>query len=197
MEFKIGGITVEFSFWFFCVISALFLFSSNNIILLALFFIIIHELSHVNVMILKKEPIQKIVFKPFGVEIVKDYNINYSYKNYMQIYSAGIIINGFLSLVFIIIYINYNDYVFFICSAINFSLFAFNALPISVLDGGVMIKYTYIHFFGIEKGEKIAKEISLLFSGILLILGVILYALGYVNITIIITSIYLFTKNFN
>ncbi|MGL5972475.1 MAG: site-2 protease family protein, partial [Oscillospiraceae bacterium] len=171
MTLQISSIKIKISFYFFLIMALLSMFQSNKTIIASLFFVVLHEVSHIIAMIINGEKVNCITLLPFGVKIVKNDSVKYGYWSEFFIYSAGLITNFTLFIIFLFLFLNYNKDIFLLISFINFYLFLFNILPIKVLDGGNILRIILINRVGLYKGEKIAFYISLIISILILILG--------------------------
>lgn len=190
MTFFINEIKFYISFYFLLIMSLLF-FLNNNIYLISyLFFIFIHEISHIYMMIIYNNYIKEISLLPFGVKILKKQNFNNSYIKDVFILSAGIFSNLLFFLLFKFLQKIYINEMFIIFANINLTLVIFNILPISVLDGGQILEILFLNKFG-YKGIKIYKIFSILLSIFLLFFSVYVFIFYNISITLVITSIYL------
>jgi len=197
MDFIIAGLKVKISFYFFAIMSILCLYSDNSILVASIFFILLHELAHIVAFVFFKQPIQEIILLPFGVKILRNDNINCSYFGEIIIYMAGVTVNAAVFVVTFHLYKTYNSYDFFIFSSINLVLCIFNLLPISVLDGGNILRITLINLMGLNRGENISEKISIILSLLIFFIILFLNTKFNVNYSLIITSVYLVISNFS
>lgn len=197
MVFFINNFKVKISFYFFLVMSLLCFYSDDYIVIASIFFVIIHELGHIFTFFIFKQPVQEIVLLPFGIKIIKNENLTCSYIIEIFIFSMGIIFNAILFAIFFFLYKIYNVQSFAIFSSINLVLLIFNALPISVLDGGNILKIFFVNIFGVSFGENLSKVISTIFS-IFIFFTVICLNIHYnISFSLVITSVYLLLSNFS
>lgn len=85
----------------------------------------------------------------------------------------------------------YSEFAFY-TAGISFTFFAFNMLPVSVLDGGRAIFMLTAYFVGADTAEKITDVTDTALTLCLLVLGIFLAAEKHGNGTIIIASLALF-----
>lgn len=190
------GIEIKISFLFFSLLAFLFFTSTNVVLTYAILFVVLHELGHVIAMRLKGDAIKRIVLKPFGVAIVKKNNLSLSYQDEMFIYLAGPLFNFILALLCLLLFQGTTIFDFALCSTVNCLLALFNLLPISVLDGGQILKMKWLEKYGSEIGERRFFFFSTFLS--LFLLAGALYGVLFNqwNITLPVTAFYLLVSNF-
>lgn len=176
------------------VFAIILFFLINNLsnYLFFLLFIILHELSHLLVGIIVGGKPKKLSIHPFGASIEF-----YSYGKRIFFYKIFFYLSGpFLNLALAIIFYflkieNYRLKIIYI----NIALCFFNLLPILPLDGGNIIKETFINIFNYEKGL----EIALIISKICLYIISFLYGIFIIkikNIYILFLILYLWKLYF-
>lgn len=165
-----------------------FIFNNLNIYLMFLFFVLIHEMSHLIVGLIIGGKPEKIYITPFGVSLeIYSYGKK-SHLNKILFYLSGPLINLILGYTFIYLkkYIKIEDEIIYT----NFAICFFNLLPILPLDGGKILK----EIFSIIFNSKISNDIIIIFSKIFLSVISLAYSILIIkvkNIYILILLIYL------
>lgn len=159
IRFKIFGVNFSISFLFLCLVSWFLVFDINNIALICLVSSLAHEISHILFLNLFSVKIEGVSFKVFGLSIKKNKQLTFSKE-------LLVLISGcFLNLIFVLVFLKLNNmYVVFI----NLIILIFNLMPISVFDGGQILKLLLERLIGCEKSFKICLNISIVFSCFLL-----------------------------
>lgn len=197
MSFYISNLEVNVSFYFWLVMSFLCFYTDDNIIIASIFFVLLHELAHIVMLLLLKQRIQKIILLPFGVKICKNDSINCSYINEFFIFIAGVLVNFLLFILFLFLYNTFYNYEYLIFSSINLALCIFNLLPVSVLDGGNLLRLFTVNVFGLSIGEYISNKVSVITSIFIFIFTIYCNIYYNVSFSLVITSFYLFLSNFS
>lgn len=195
MRFQLFGIPVKISFFFFSLLGFLFFTSSNPILIVGIFFVLLHELGHVFAMAFLGDKIALFEIKPFGVAIVKGNTLGMTFKKEVLVYFAGPLVNGVFAFTGYLLYRQNGVVLYGICAAVNLLLFLFNLLPVSVLDGGQLLKLFLVKKRGIEAGEFRFQKISTLFCFLLLLVALLLVVTKKTNVTILVTAVYLLAAN--
>ena len=196
MSFKIGKTEFKISFLFCILLALLITFDSDNILFFTFIFALFHELSHILMMIILRQRVKEISFEPFGIFIKKEENES-SFKADILIFSAGCIFNLFAFALFFLAYHFTGLKIFLKLFAINFILFAFNALPAKNLDGGDCLKLISEKYLSPENADKSGKIISAATAATLFATGMILCLKVGFNPSLLITALYLMFKTFN
>lgn len=170
IKFKIFGVSFSISFLFLCLVSWFLVFDINNIALICLVSSLAHELSHILFLTLFSVKIDGVSFKVFGLSIRKNKQLTFL-KEFLVLISGC-----FLNLIFVLFFLKLNNmYVVLV----NIIILIFNLMPISVFDGGQILKLFLERFLGYEKSFKICLNISIVFSCFLLVF--VLFVVFYVN----------------
>ncbi len=186
LEFSVCNCKIKIDFLFIAILSFAFLFDYKTGIYILLF-AIIHEFAHLVTLLLVGGKPKKINVSIFGFGLVYDDNL-YPTKE-LLFYLAGIIVNGILAIVFIIL--GKND-----LSYINFMLFAINALPIMPLDGGRALRVVLWKIFSYNVSIKVFVTISVVFYSALLLLSIyLLFSRGIFSLLIIAIYVGLYMIN--
>lgn len=148
----------------------------------------IHELAHIVTAKIYGANLHKIIIYPIGeMAIIKNLFLVKPLKR-IAIICAGPIINIVLGFIFMVL--GSSEILKFI-SITNFSIAAFNSLPIYPLDGGKLIHLIASNSIGILKSNEIIITISKLFILIIITMGIIQIILYPFNISLISLGIYL------
>ena len=190
MKFTIRKTKVEITFLFCIFISLLLAFDKSGNVLLCFVFIVFHELSHVVAMHFCAVKIKRIAFETFGIYIEKEEKELSASKNFLILLS-GCAFNFSACFCFVTAFCLSEKNIFLKCAIINFSLFAFNALPIKNLDGGDMLYLLLNEFELVKNPLNTVKSMSLATCALLFVLGVILCVKVRFNPSLIIVSLYL------
>ena len=161
---------------------------SKNPLLLILSYII-HEMGHIFFAKILKADISKISGGVFHLSISYDTK-KLTFLKEALVCSGGIIFNLFFALIFSLINTSNNDtlstlFVF------NISLALMNLYPISILDGGGIIKALISSQIQGEVAEKAVKWISFFFALILWLISVYFQIVFSTNVSLLFISIYL------
>lgn len=151
----------------------------------------LHELGHIIALKLCKCDIKKIRFLAVGLQIESNRLNNIGVLKQIFVFSSGVLINLFLVyLSHFLAYKGIRSYDFFIFSALNFYLLVLNLLPISILDGGQILRIILNKIFKTDKACRIFDEISFLTTILLILFSFSLIFKG--NYAFFVTSIYLY-----
>lgn len=143
----------------------LFMFFNNiGIYMMFMFFIIIHELSHLVVGIMIGGKPKRVTLNPFGLSLEF-----YSYGKEKSLYKILFYLSGpLINLVIALIIIFFEKIPY--CKEIfytNLTICIFNLIPIIPLDGGKILKEILKLIFGFEKSTMIVMFLSKLFLTII------------------------------
>lgn len=187
MSFNILGVSVSVSYPFLAVLTAFLTFDKTGLGGQMFCAALLHELGHLAVMYLFRQPPRSIDFVSFGIRIRKQQSTALSYGKEVLVFLAGPLSN-FISAA--ILYIM-ADAQFTQLALVHILLGLFNLLPIGALDGG-MIVGNLAHCFTSEHTAKvISLTVSLLCLLPIMAASFILAIQGKANVTLIVTSFYL------
>ncbi len=165
-----------------------FIFNNLNIYLMFLFFVLIHEISHLIVGLMMGGKAEKMYITPLGVSLeIYSYGKNSSLTKII-FYFSGPLINLILAFIFFYLEINMNFKEQLIYT--NLAICFFNLLPILPLDGGKILKEIFTIIFKSEISNYIMIIFSKIFLGIISLAYSILI-IKVKNIYILILLIYL------
>lgn len=167
---------IEINLKIFFLIILLLLFDNINTYLIFLFFILVHELSHLIVGILIGGKPQKMTISVFGVSIeFYSYGKNKTFSK-LIFFFIGPLINILIGLVCYKYMEDSNEKLLIIYT--NFALGIFNLLPILPLDGGKIMKEILKITLGFEKSNKIMIFVSKCF----LVIASLIYSVLIIEI---------------
>ena len=167
----------------------------NLLILLSI--ILIHELGHFSICLIKKYPVKNLTIYPIGGLLKIEEFINRDIDDELLLATMGII---FQSLYFFIIHYLYThgvvrEYIYDIYKTYNYSILIFNVLPIYPLDGAKILNLLLSKKLSYKLSNNITVCTSLITLLIMMIIGY--YKLNYTYILVLITlsiNIYTFYK---
>ena len=183
INFKIAGVKIRLTFLFTALLTVILLLDKSGLVLWGLIAAFMHEIGHIIAFIITGNKPCEISMEISGIKIVKA-NDNFNYAKEAVLLLSGPIINFGTAL---ILYLTNNIGIIFY---IHFMLGIFNMLPISVLDGGKLLKLALLYKMDINSAENFIKKMSYIIIIPLFIGGIILSF--NMNFTLLITSIYLF-----
>lgn len=146
---------------------------------------LIHELGHLLVMYLLRQPPHGIDFVSFGIRIRKQQCTNVSYWGEVAIFLAGPAFNFFFAAVITLLH------GFTQLAQIHLLLGLFNLLPIGALDGGMAVQSLACCFASPRMAQSVSRLISLIILLPLVVGAVFLTTHGKGNITLVVTLLYL------
>ena len=179
---------IEINLKIFFLLILLLLFDNINTYLIFLFFILIHELSHLIVGILIGGKPQKMTISIFGVSIeFYSYGKNKTFSKII-FFLIGPFVNILIAIMSYMYMKDSNEKTLIVYT--NLAIGSFNLLPILPLDGGKIIKEILKVILGFEKSNKIMIFVSKCFLMIVsLIYSVLIIEIK--NVMILFLLIYL------
>ena len=158
-------------------------------ILFAYICITIHELAHCFAAMLLGMKGKEIVFSPFGAHLTLSGNIMVSVTDAVILYSAGPLINGLLGLVGVL----FNNSELY---RINFALMAVNLIPLTPLDGGMILRRILSDKLGIFKARRIMNAISFVAGCVALIIAVVFLISGHISYSLFVLAAFMIGNAF-
>ncbi len=150
---------------------------------------LVHELGHILTTRLVGGKIRKITVGVFKIAIGYDtYSVSYGKEFIVSI--AGIIFNLMLAL-FCYAFNNSNSEILSFLVTCNLSLALVNLYPVSILDGGRLLKLTLLAIFSQEKAEKISRHVSFFGAILLWFVSIYLQLVFSANISMLLISVFL------
>lgn len=148
---------------FIALISLLYLFDNDGILIFALIAAAIHEIGHIIAMKLCKVKIERITLGWYGARIEMSTEKLISYKKEIIIALAGPVFGGITA----VLTSRVGNDACTLIAGFSAILTAFNLLPAGILDGGRAIKYAALMLFN-EKIQRITSITGNLISTLLL-----------------------------
>lgn len=209
MEFKVGGVSVRFSFGFFLMIALSAIADSAGIALWVLTAVALHESGHLIAMRHCGAAVQSMEFSPFGIRLSRQGMI--SYRDETKIYLGGVKANMIAGFACVMLLLFTDNQAFFhgaiwdlspflygprnmqevirVFLLVNLFLIVYNLLPIGRLDGGVLLRLAFIRAGCWEKASVLQRGVGLLLLSPLFCAA--LWLLPHKNFVLLLTSIYL------
>lgn len=156
---------------------------------LLIFCYIIHELGHIVMAKIVGAKTRKVKILAFRLSIGYD-QTGITYPQEILVCFGGIIFNLISAVTIALLPFFTGDVAdfFVVC---NLSLALMNLYPVSILDGGGILKATLLYFLGQEKAEKISGGVSLICAILLWLVSVYLQLAFSSNPSLLIISIVL------
>lgn len=188
IRFNLFGTTVSVSYLFIFTLSILILFDRTGMVAVSLLAVMVHETGHFFAIKMLKINCISLDFCLSTVGVTTGGILNF--KNTAIISLCGPLVNMLFSCC-IILQNNLLRYF----GAANVIMFIFNMLPIKGLDGGDILHCILI-CTKLKSPTKIFSVISIFFTGIIIILGGVLFIATKQNPTLFFVGIYLLILSF-
>jgi len=150
---------------------------------------LIHELGHIALARLVGGKIKKMSVGVFKLALGYDAS-SLPYKKELLVCIGGIIFNLVSVFVTLLLFKERGEILSFFITC-NISLALINLYPVSVLDGGRILKLTLLGIFSSERAEKISNTVSFVCALVLWLFAVYLQLVFSVNISTFIISVFL------
>lgn len=184
---KIYSIRIKISIIYAAMIAALIISDVTYMIVCSLAAAYLHEIAHIFVMTLIKEPPKEISLRLSSSQIRDNGNTKHYFSD-MAVHAAGPAINFLLYFVFINIAPLFG--------MVNLVLGAFNMMPVKHLDGGNLLLSFLCAVLKIDAALRIAAAVSWVAVIPVVLLGIIVFITsGYANFTLLIAAVYLIILN--
>lgn len=145
--------------WLFVVLIVFAYINRNLELMIMNFFVVsLHELAHLVAAKCLGLSVSHIVIYPFGLNLRLKNTILYSISDEIILYMAGPCLNILFALFCVFFFEQH--WIFKNLYYINIALFLTNILPITPLDGGVVVKKLLNYRYGFERGNSIMRVIS-------------------------------------
>ena len=131
----------------------------------------LHEAAHCIAAACIGLKISHITFQPFGVNLKLKNKMVYSLADEIILYISGPLCNVVLALAAALVCRRYNLEILRMFYISNIMLFAMNMLPAVPLDGGIILRKILMYRYGCKQSEKVMKVISIIISGVVMLLG--------------------------
>ena len=189
LEFRLGGLSISVSFWFFAAIGFFVLHEHSVLFWYILMPVIIHEIGHMVALYLCGGGVRSVRFRMFGV-IISRSGPYMSYTKEVLIAFAGaganLIAAGILYFT-----MTFPTMRALLMIAANISAAVFSLLPISGLDGGDLLRLITERFGGVDFAYKTSRLFSFLALAPLFAFAFWLLLRPEPNITLLAVCIYL------
>lgn len=195
MRLKTERFVIIISPLFFAVITALLTFSADMTVITALASSILHECGHLIMLLSFNCEIKSITLSFYGMRILRQGEIKLGLKKEIAVCLAGVTVNFFLFVAFLLLYILFKNQLLLKISAVNLILGAFNSLPVFYLDGGRALLGVLECRYDVDRSEKILRIVSFSVLVPILVFGIILY-LKSGNFTLLICCVYILFSSF-
>ncbi len=196
MKIKTKHFLLVLSPLFFAVITLLFTYSVDSVVLIALLSSIMHELGHLILLIKYGCKIKSVTLSYYGMKIIRENEISLDFRKEIAVCLSGVTVNLVISILFTVFYIAFKNQTLLKVSAVNLILGLFNLLPVGALDGARALSCMLKYRFELSKSEKVLKTIS-----ICILIPVILLSLYLLkqsgNFTLLICSVYLAASTYS
>ncbi len=189
MKFKFFGTEIYISFLFCATVCFMLAVDRTGLVVPTLFSVFIHESGHLLAMWAVDCQPRAVRLIPTSVQIIRSFSPKKCGE--LAIALCGPAANLVL---FLVLYANY--FMFHSIQSLRFAILnlvmaIFNLLPVSGLDGGVVLTTVLSRFTDVYKAESIVRIITGTVSFVAFLLGVYLYVSGTVNISVFIVAVYL------
>ena len=190
MKFKFLGTEIYISFLFCALLCLMIAIDRTGLVIPTLFASLVHETGHLLAMWAADCHPHAVRLIPASVQIIR----GFSPKKHGEaaIALCGPAANVVLAAVLLMNYLIFKNEVSLTFCALNFTLAAFNLLPVSGLDGGTLLTIFLSRFVNIYKAESIVRIITAIFAICAFLAGVYLWVSKSVNLSVFIVAIYLF-----
>lgn len=186
MNFNVLGVKVSISYPFLAVVTAFLALDKTGLGGQMLCAALLHELSHLAVMFVLKQPPRGIDFIAFGIRIRRCDSTALSYYKEILVFAAGPLANLAAAAAITVMYKSFTQ-----LAQVHMLLGLFNLLPIGVLDGGMIIKNIACLFSAPARAEAISRAASFLFLLPIAAAELFLLLHGAGSLTLIVTCVYL------
>lgn len=189
MKFKFFGTEIYISFLFCAVLCFMLAVDRTGLIIPTLFAVFIHESGHLLAMWAADCQPKSVRLIPASVQIVRGFSPKRHGEAIITLCgsAANLVVCGAL-------FANYGIFKSeqsLAFATLNFVIAIFNLMPVTGLDGGVLLTLILARLTDIYKAEGIVRIITAAFAFFVFLLGIYFWASGTLNISVFITAIYL------
>lgn len=189
MKFKLFGTEIYVSFLFAACLLIMLIFDRTGLIIPTLFAVIIHETGHLFAMwCLECQP-KKIRLIPASVQIVR--NFCFKKSGEIKIALMGPAFNVILFLVLFLNYLIFKNETVLTFGILNLVIGVFNLLPVSGLDGGIVLEHLLEKYFNPQKASYLVRLLTVFLAFSAFVIGVYLWVRESLNISVFIVALYL------
>ncbi len=189
MKFKFFGTEIYVSFLFCWTLCFMLAIDRTGLVVPTLFSVFIHESGHLLAMWAADCQPRAVRLIPTSVQIIRSFSPKKCGEVVISL--CGPAANLVL---FFVLYANY--FIFknpqsLRFAVLNLVLAGFNLLPVSGLDGGVVLTAIISRFTDVYKAERIVRILTGVIAIVVFLLGFYLWIIGTVNISVFIVAVYL------
>lgn len=189
MNFRLGGIDIELSFWFFAAVAAFAAFSDEVLAFYFLIPIIIHESGHLIAIAAGPAKIESIRFTAFGIDIKKRREQAPALCGELAVSFAGPLAN--LIAAAVVYFFAFKSMRSMLLISANIAVAAFNLLPIGNLDGGEIARKISEYYFKPRTALILSRIFSLIALAPLFAAAIFLILLPQRNFSLLLICVYL------
>ena len=192
MTLRLFGIEVHFSFWFFAVFACFASLSRGELIFYFVLPIILHELGHIIVMGILGVKIRSISLLAAGIEIRrKPGEIKSSWRECAVILAGA---GANLAAAAVLYCCFFQSMRVMLMLSANVAVAIFNLLPIGDLDGGQLFSLISERYFEPKTAYNLSRAVSFAALAALFGLAIFLITIGWMNITLLVISVYMIAR---
>ena len=189
MKFKFLGTEIYISFLFCATLCFMLAVDRTGLVVPTITAVAVHECGHLLAMWAAECQPKAIRLIPTSVQITR----GFSNKKYGE---SGIALCGPVAnlVLFLALYANFlmfESKKILSFAILNLVLAFFNLLPVSGLDGGVLLAAFLSRFTDINKAYRIVQIVTMFFAFFAFLMGVYLALIGTFNISVFIVALYL------
>lgn len=189
MRFKLFSTEIYISFLFAAMVAFLLASDRTGFALPTLFAVLIHEIGHLFAMWLLECSPKSIRLIPASVQITR--SITTVYRNDILIALSGPFANILLFCVLYLNFITYKNETVLYYSAVNLIVALFNLMPVTGLDGGIILFSLIAKKRDVNRAILTLRIITMAIAVILLSFAIALTIKGNFNLSVYIIAIYL------
>ena len=173
----------EIRFSFPAVLSVILCTDSGGTALLCLLTCVLHELGHIIVMLIERNPPEKIIFYGGGIKLSG--NVSKS----IPVIISGCMVNF---IIFFILWFLADNYIFRLFGTINLLTGLFNLMPVQPLDGYCLLEKLLIRLISPEKIACVLKITELIACAAAAPLIIVFFMNGIMNFSSVVFLFYIF-----
>lgn len=189
MKFKFFGTEIYVSFLFCAVVCFMLAVDRTGLVIPTLFAVFIHEAGHLLAMWAADCQPKAIRLIPSSVQIIRGFSSKKGGE--LAVTLCGPLSNIVIFAVLFANYLIFEAQQSLTFAILNLVIALFNLLPVSGLDGGVVLAAAIARFTDIYRAERTVRIITAAFAFFAFLTGVYLWVSGTLNISVFIVAVYL------
>lgn len=189
MKIKFLGTEIYISFLFCAVFCFMLVTDRTGLATPTVFAVFIHETGHLFAMWATDSQPKAIRLVPTSVQIVREFSAKKGGE--IAVTLCGPMANFMISGTLFLNYFIFKNEQSFNFAVLNLVIAVFNLLPVSGLDGGILLTALISHFTDINKAERIVRMVTAVFAFVVFLFGVYLYVIKKLNLSVFIVALYL------